>query len=290
MRSARRRTRHAGSCCYVTGRPSATSRDGTPPRRRTASSSSSTIPRSGSPRTTATSSRSSTRTSPRRRARPARTSRTSGCGPRVPTFSLFTSLPALVTSIVKLGPTSPFKTGIAACADPRTSPAKTDAAATDSVKCLKLELLDSLSGVSRLYETAPRADSGNGQLALHARGGVAGHGALVGELAGAKRDGERSFLAGCDQLALLAGDGEVVLDGALVDEDERHLAMRDGLLREYELELGHLHVDGRRRRRGRSGRNRRGRDESRQRDPERERDAFHEDEAPSPVVRFRQPS
>src|SRR6266540_7218608 len=87
-RSARRRARPAASCCYGTAARSGTSRDETPPPRRTASSSSSTIPRSGSWRTTAMSSRSSTRTSPRRRARHGPTSKTSGCGPGAPTWSI----------------------------------------------------------------------------------------------------------------------------------------------------------------------------------------------------------
>ena len=74
-----------GSSSSATDAQSATSPGATRPPRRIASSSSSTIPRSGSPRTRATSSPSSTPTSPRRRGRRAPTSRTSACGRASPT-------------------------------------------------------------------------------------------------------------------------------------------------------------------------------------------------------------
>src|SRR6266511_954503 len=80
MQSERRRTRPAGSSFCATAKPSVTSRDAMRLRPLTASSSSSTIRRSGTRRTKATSSPSSTHTSARRRGRHALTSRTSASG------------------------------------------------------------------------------------------------------------------------------------------------------------------------------------------------------------------
>src|SRR6266511_2686271 len=71
MQSERRRTRPAGSSFCATAKPSVTSRDAMRLRPLTASSSSSTIRRSGTRRTKATSSPSSTHTSARRRGRHA---------------------------------------------------------------------------------------------------------------------------------------------------------------------------------------------------------------------------
>src|SRR5262249_20782033 len=73
------RTKAAASWCCATASPIATSRAATPPSRRIASSSRLT-PSSGSSRTKAGSSPSSTRTSRRRRVRRAPMSRTSGSG------------------------------------------------------------------------------------------------------------------------------------------------------------------------------------------------------------------
>src|SRR5579884_398276 len=79
MRERSCRTRAAACSCCATAWPTATSRDATPPSRRTSSSWRS-IRSCGSSRTRATSSPSSTRTSRRRLVLRARTWRTSGSG------------------------------------------------------------------------------------------------------------------------------------------------------------------------------------------------------------------
>src|SRR5581483_2179081 len=64
---------------------------------------------------------------------------------------------------------------------------------------------------------------------------------LVGILAGLGEDDlERGRLPLRDELALLAGDPEVVAQGALVGDLEGHRALRDGRLREREPELRRL--------------------------------------------------
>src|SRR5712691_3829597 len=85
--SARRRTKPAVWCSFATGAQNATSPVATRPHRRTGSSWSSTIRRSGSRKTPATSSPSSIHTSPHRLARPAWMWRTSGSGRASPTSS-----------------------------------------------------------------------------------------------------------------------------------------------------------------------------------------------------------
>src|SRR5438874_8394750 len=105
---------------------------------------------------------------------------------------------------------------------------------------------------------------------------MAGDGALVGELSRLERRDERAGLARLDQLALLARDGEVVRELALVDELERDAAVPNFRLGQRELELLHRHGHGRGRRSGRPGRDRRSRDERRERNREREGDAIHQ--------------
>ena len=104
----RSRTRPAAWSCCGTAWPSATSRPRTPPRARTASSSRPS-PRTGFSRTRATSWRSSTRTSPRRRAPRAPTSRTSASGRAGPYLILSLGTGELAAWRIAGGEVSPIE-------------------------------------------------------------------------------------------------------------------------------------------------------------------------------------
>src|SRR5437660_1658423 len=117
------------------------------------------------------------------------------------------------------------------------------AVATAAANVRAMRLKCALLGFGRVLTPRPlltrarpsRFSLRDGQLPLHAGGGMAGNGALIGDLPGLQRRGQRSGLAGLDQLALLPGDREVVRKLALVDELERDAAVPDLRLGQREL-------------------------------------------------------
>src|SRR4029453_2921866 len=89
---------------------------------------------------------------------------------------------------------------------------------------------------TRAQRACPEDPLQTGERALHARCGMTGDGALVRVLALLDRDGERLRLVLAEQLRLLARDPEVVLEAALVRDDEGDLAGLRAFLREREPE------------------------------------------------------